>query len=326
MGNNVYTVRPWHLPEHCHPTNWTTREMCRAIQRRDPTRPAFWYCSFITPHPPVVPPKEYLAMYERMGVPKPFVAEWAEDFESWPYALKARYHAWHNMSPQEAELARMGFYAQCTYIDHQLRLLIGTLNEEGLLDDTIIMFTSDHGDMLGHHNLWAKPPMYEWSAKIPFILVPTAGDDTIGHHQTNDRLVCLRDVMPTLLEMCGIPIPETVEGQSLVSTEPREHLFCEYQENDLSTRMVRADHYKLIWYPVGNRVQLFDLEADPNEMQDLAADPAYADTLGRLTGYLLQEAWGSDLQWIEDGKLVGLPDKLFSPPPIRHLYGQRGWR
>jgi hypothetical protein len=61
-------------------------------------------------------------------------------------------------------------------------------------------------------------------------------------------------------------------------------------------------------------------------MQDLAADPAYADTLGRVSGYLIQEAWGSDLQWIEDGKLVGLPDKPFSPPPIRHLYGQRGWR
>ena len=58
MGNNVYDTRPWHLPEHCHPTNWTAREMCRVIQRRDPTRPAFWYCSFIAPHPPVVPPRD----------------------------------------------------------------------------------------------------------------------------------------------------------------------------------------------------------------------------------------------------------------------------
>ena len=68
MGNNVYTTRPWHLPEHCHPTNWTVREMSRAIQRRDPTRPAFWYCSFITPHPPVVPPQAYYDLYERLGV------------------------------------------------------------------------------------------------------------------------------------------------------------------------------------------------------------------------------------------------------------------
>ena len=172
MGNNVYTTRPWHLPEYCHPTNWTVREMCHVIQRRDPQRPAFWYCSFAAPHPPVTPPADYLELYRQLGVSDPVMGTWASDFDGWPYALKARYHAWYGMSPQEIRQGLMGFYAQCTYIDHQIRLLIGTLREVGELDNTIIMFTSDHGDMLGHHGLWAMPLMYEYSAKVPLILVP----------------------------------------------------------------------------------------------------------------------------------------------------------
>jgi len=224
MGNNVYITRPWHLPEYCHPTNWTVREMCRVIQRRDPTRPAFWYCSFIAPHPPITPPMEYFDMYRDSGIDEPFIGHWAKDPDRFPYALKLHNQEWNGMSQEEIKSARMGFYAQCTYIDHQMRLLIGTLREENLLNNTIIMFVSDHGDMLGNHNLWCKPPMFEWSAKISMILIPTAGYDRVSHHKVDNRLVCLRDVMPTLLELCDIPIPQTVEGHSLVSDYQRDHL------------------------------------------------------------------------------------------------------
>ena len=328
MGNNVYTVRPWHLPERCHPTNWTTREMCETIQRRDPTRPAFWYCSYIAPHPPVAPPAEYLDMYMRLGVDEPFIADWAKDYDALPYALKQHMTKTpaYLMTEKERRLARMGFYAQCTYIDHQLRLLIGTLNEEGILDDTIIMLVSDHGDMLGNHNLWAKPPMYEWSAGIPMILIPTADDDRIGHHRVDDRLVELRDVMPTLLDLCGMPIPSTVEGHSLVSDHSRDHLYCEHFEDARAMRMVRADRYKLIWYPCGNRVQLFDVDSDPEEMQDLAGDPHHADTREWLEDLMVQNLYGDDLVWVSGGKLTGTPDLPLEIPPNRALSGQRGWR
>jgi arylsulfatase len=326
MGNNVYTTRPWHLPEHCHPTNWAVREMCRTILRRDPTRPGFWYCSFVGPHPPVTPPAAYLEMYRELGVPDPFVGEWAEDFDALPYALTARFRRFHGISPGEARLARMGFYAQCTYIDHQIRLLIGTLREEGLLDNTILMFTGDHGDMLGNHGLWAKPPMFEWSAKIPLLLMPTASDRRVGHHRTDHRLAALRDVMPTLLDLCGLPVPDSVEGQSLVSDTRREHLYCEHFENDAAIRMVRADQYKLIWYPVGNRVQLFDLETDPQEMHDLAEQAELAEVRARLTRLLVSELYGDDLAWVSDGTLVGAPDKTSGDSPDRGLQGQRGWR
>jgi len=326
MGNNTYTVRPWHLPEHCHPTNWTVREMCEQIQRRDPNRPAFWYCSFITPHPPVTPPGDYLDLYHRLGVDEPVIADWAGDLDNLPYPLH-RYRQFSQQDPTKIMLARQGFYAQCTYIDHQLRLLIGQLREEGLLDDTIVMFVSDHGDMLGNHGLWAKPPMYEWSAKIPMILMPTAAYDRVGHHRRDERLAELRDVMPTLLDLCGVDIPDTVEGLSLVGDHQREHLYCEHFEApEMALRMVRSGNHKLIWYPCGNRLQLFNIERDPQEMQDLATDPKCKPVLERLTALLISELYGDDLEWVKDGQLVGSTAPDFEPQPNRGLYGQRGWR
>ena len=326
MGNNVYTVRPWHLPEYCHPTNWAVREMCRVIQRRDPTRPAFWYCSFIGPHPPVAPPREYLELYQRLGTGEPCMGEWATDVEALPYALRWHRGRMPRMNSTEIGLAREGFYAQCTYIDHQIRLLIGELREEGLLDDTIIMLVCDHGDMLGNHGFWAKPPMFEWSAKIPMVLVPTAGCDRLGHHQRDDRLAELRDVMPTLLDLCGLSIPGTVEGHSLAGDDRRDHLYCEHFEGESAMRMIRADQYKLIWYPVGNRFHLFDLDADPQELCDLSEDTGHQGTRARLAGLMVQNLYGSDLQWVRDGELVGEPDREYVQAPNRGLSGQRGWR
>jgi arylsulfatase A-like enzyme len=326
MGNNEYVVRPWHLPEDCHPTNWTTREMCRVIQRRDPTRPAFWYCSYAAPHPPITPPRDYLELYRQFGVDEPFVGDWAREVAAMPFALREHAAKFSPIAPAEAVLARMGFYAQCTYLDHQIRLLIGTLREEGLLDNTILLFTCDHGDMLGNHNLWCKPPMFEWSARIPLILVPTATDTRVGHHRRDDRLAELRDVMPTLLDLCGLPIPSTVEGLSLASDQPREFLYAEHYEDDRAMRMVRAGGHKLIWYPVGNRFHLFDLAADPNELRDLSDDPALADTRRRLEDLLVQNLYGTDARWLRNGRLTGEPDKPSVPKPNRGLLGQRGWR
>jgi arylsulfatase A-like enzyme len=327
MGNNEYVARPWHLPESCHPTNWTTREMCRTIQRRDPRKPGFWYCSYVSPHPPITPPRDYWDMYMNLGVDDPIGGDWARDPETWPYALKKHNERFQSLSPTEARLARMGFYAQCTYIDHQIRLLIGTLREEGLLDNTVILFTGDHGDMLGNHNLWCKPPMLEWSAKIPMILVPATNDPRYAHHRTDDRLVCLRDVMPTLLDLCNLNIPPTVEGMSMVGSEKREQLLCEHYEDERAFRMLRTRRHKLIWYPVGNRFQLFDLVKDPNEMHDLSALAKSKNLLAELKTRLLSELWGSDFeQWVRDGKLVGEPDRKFVPGPNRSLLGQRGWR
>lgn len=323
MSNNAYQSTPWHLPEEAHATNWATDAMARTIRRRDPQRPAFWYLGYRHPHPPLVPPQRFLDHYEGIELDGPFVGDWAKDPSALPYHLQGVV-ARGGYSDREQQAARRAFYALCTHIDQQIGALIGTIREEGILDDTIVMFTSDHGDMLGNHNLWAKQTFYEWSSGIPMILMGTNNCRRVGFNRTDDRLVGLQDVMPTLLDLAGIEIPETVEGRSMLSGERRDTLYGEFGEVGHCSRMIRDQNHKLIYYPVGNVVQLFDLEKDPNEMSDVSSDPAYQNIKQVLIGHLMAEMYGSDDAWVDDGQLVGEPSRTFSPAPNRGMSLTRG--
>ena len=112
----------------------------------------------------------------------------------------------------------------------------------------------------------------------------------------------------------------------MIQDHRRGHLYCEHNEGDGAMRMIRADQYKLIWYPVGNRLQLFDLEADPQELHDLSAASNLVAVRDRLCQLLIDELYGTDLSWLQGGKLVGEPDRAFAHAPNRGLSGQRGWR
>ena len=319
MCNNDYLCRPWHLPEDCHVTNWASRQMARMIRRRDPTRPALLYLSYCHPHPPLDPPACYLELYRDAEIDLPYEGDWTD---SDAYPIRALRSKVGTFGEAFLRSARRAFYALCTHIDHQLRVVIGTLREEGMLSNTILMFTSDHGDMLGNHGMWAKRCFYENAAHVPLLL---SGQPVgLDHHATDDRLVGLADVMPTLLELCGLDVPDTCEGRSAVSGERREWLFGEVSDGPLATRMAHDGRYKLIYYPVGNAVQLFDLARDPNELHDLAADPRAADARERLERALVSQLHDGDEAWAPDGRLVGLPHRDWAPAPNYPYSGQRG--
>lgn len=326
LCNNDYQFRPWHLAERHHVTNWTTRVAARSIKRRDPTRPCFWHVSYTHPHPPLAPLQAYLDLYRDRPVSPPTLADWSRDPDALPPALKVVRDYWpERHDPNTIAGIRRAFYALCTHIDHQLRVLFGTLREERLLDDTIIVFLSDHGDMLGEHGLWGKRLHYEYSANVPMILVGTAGSTRIGQGVVDSHPVGLQDVMPTLLELCGLPIPKTVEGISLLSREPRKFLYGECREGINASRMMHDGRHKLIWYPAGNRTQLFDLDADPRECHDLSADPAHAELRERLEAMLVRCLYGPDLAWVRGGRLIGFDPGAIALPPSRTFGNQRGY-
>jgi len=278
------------------------------------------------PHPALAPLREYLDMYDVDRTDDPVHGDWVGTDEELPYMVQAAVDRRRPMGFDDhaIRLARRAFYALCTHIDHQLRVVIGTLREEGLLDNTIIMFSSDHGDMLGNHGLWAKGLFYEGAANIPMILSAPPGDDRVRADHVDNRLVGLQDVMPTLLELAGIPVPETVEGLSLVGEEKRPIFYGEFAEGSGATRMIHDGRYKLIYYPVGNQSQLFDIENDPAELRDLAASPDHAEVRNRLLDELVQRLYGSDTEWLSDGKLVGLPAQRYVRRADRGLANQRG--
>lgn len=324
MSNNQYNWRPWHLAEEHHATTWAGRNMARTIKRRDPTKPAFWYLGFRHPHPPLVPPQAFIDLYRDVEIDEPYIGEWAQDPDKLPFPISALQSRLNLYTKDQMKAAKRAFYALCTQIDYQIRYLIGTLRLEGLLDDTIIMFTSDHGDMLGNHDMAAKRIFYESSANIPMILMANKGNPKAPEGIVDDRLVGFADVMPTLLDLCDIPIPETVDGISMVGSEKRDYLYGECGEDDHATRMIRTEQHKLIYYPTGNHFQLFDLINDPHEMVDLAGDAEHAETLQELKELLLPELYGSDMEWFEEGELVGKPDRPYTWAPHRSLNSQRG--
>lgn len=318
IGSNSYYTRPWHLPEEAHPTTWATAMMAKQIKRKDPTRPAFFYMSYQAPHPPITPIQPFLDMYKEEDIQTPYFGDWADDSN----LLKSLQEQASGYSEKEIRRALHAFYAACTHIDYQIRYLIGTLRECNLLDNTIIAFTSDHGDMLFNHGMVAKRVFYENSCHVPFFL---SGKPLATRRNTIcDSLVSLEDIMPTLLKACNIPVPPSVEGHDMLGDTKHPFIYGECGEGDKATRMIRSGEFKLIYYPWGNTFQLFNIQEDPRELHNLAQDSSYAKVLEEMKELLIKNLYKSDETWIVDGNLVGIQDKPFSEKADYGLYNQRG--
>ena len=137
------------------------------------------------------------------------------------------------------------------------------------------------------------------------------------------RIVCLEDLMPTLLDFCGLPIPESVEGISLTGDQQRPYLYGEISEGEKATRMIRMADYKLIYYPYGNVSQLFCVTEDPEERYDLAGLEEYRRVQEQMEQLLMTELYGEDRHWIEDGKLRGEPCPEYREPADYGFSNQR---
>lgn len=132
--------------------------------------------------------------------------------------------------------------------------------------------------------------------------------------------------MPTLLDLVDLPIPDSCDGLSAVGEEKRSLLYGEALENDSASRMIHDGRHKLIWYPAGNHIQLFDLEEDPCEKTDLANELNYAQIRSELEIELAERCYGSDLEkgYVKDRRLIGYEPGPYVPKPDRTFSAQRG--
>jgi arylsulfatase A-like enzyme len=271
------------LPEELHNNSWVATRGIDFLKRWDRQRPFFLNLSFHRPHAPLDPPKEYRAMYKDTPIPPVPVGDWAERHN---VPVKDK-NAWQGrLSDEDLANGRRSYYALITHIDAQIGRFRQAL-EEMDAGPTWFLFTSDHGEMLGDHNLFRKTYAYEGSAGVPMIVTPPEGG---CRQKTSDAPVSLQDIMPTLLEAAGLTIPDHVEGKSMlpllknaaVDTNWRDYVHGEHSpcyDKDTGMQYLTDGKEKYIWYTTTGEEQLFNLIEDPDECRNLATSPAHQDRL-----------------------------------------------
>ncbi|MFH0964459.1 MAG: arylsulfatase [Planctomycetota bacterium] len=305
LGDCDRTARPWHLPEWTHNTNWLVEQAMRFLDDRDPSCPFLLVVSFDAPHPPLTPPAFYLERYLSMDLGEPVAGDWVPPA---PESAGLHPEAWNvTLQGEVLRYAFAGYYGLIHHIDDQIARLLWRLQTE--IGDTYILFTSDHGEMLGDHHMWRKRVPYEGSARVPLLL---AGPDI-------PRLVCsspvgLQDIMPTFLDLAGLSIPDTVDGRSVRpllegdDSDWREYLHGEHAEtpsmaDPAGMHFLTDGREKYVWMVSTGQEQLFDLVADAQERSDLAPDPHHADRLERWRRRLARKLEGRP-EGFSDGKTL----------------------
>ena len=245
-------------------------------------KPWVLFVSFVAPHFPLTaPPEHYYRYWDRdLPLPKlyareqrpshPYIAEYGRNFNYDDYFE----------GPGDVKKALSGYFGLVSYLDENIGKVLGALKDSGLAEDTVVMYTSDHGDNLGARGLWGKSTMYEEIAGVPFLL---AGPG-IPAGRVIDTPVSHVDAFPTLMEIAGEQMPSGFPGFSLTRIsegfKPERTVLSEYHGMGSSTGAfaVRVGKWKYVHYAKYGP-QLFDLENDPEETMDLAEDPRHAKVL-----------------------------------------------
>ena len=254
-------------------------------------RPWTLMCSFVCPHPPYIAPQSFYDEYERINFPMPKLSDPDTPLHPWINLLQRSRNHEDFLTPQTKKVLMNAYYGCVSYLDSNIGKVLAALDEAGLRDNTLVVYTTDHGENLGARKLWGKNNMYEESAAIPMII---AGPG-VPENRVSTTPVTLIDIGPTVLDAIGhaeVATREKLPGRSLIGLacahpDPDRVAFSEYYAAgaDRAAFMIRKGRYKFITY-VGYSPELFDLEDDPEETRNLADDPAHTDILRQYDGIL----------------------------------------
>ena len=265
----------------------------RAKSKQSTDKPWVLFSSFVCPHPPYSAPKVYYDLYASKPMSKPKFNSSNVELHPWMQKLQ-RCRNYDDFVDAETSQRIMANYFGCvTYMDVNLGTIIDCLDDCGMRDDTLIIYTSDHGENLGSRKIWGKMNMYEESVAIPMII---AGPD-IPEGSVNTTAVTLLDVAPTVLHatgLAGVARSQKLTGKDLggiarKGDDSDRVAFSEYYAAgaDRAAFMIRKGRYKYIHY-VGYEPELFDLKNDPEELNSLNDDPAHRHVLESLEAVLRQ--------------------------------------
>ncbi len=255
-------------------------------------KPFFMYLAPANPHDPRVAAPKYLDLYSLDAVPLPVNYLPIHPFDNGEMTVRDETLAPWPRTKEEIRRHLRDYYATITGLDYHFARLLKALDDLGLTDSTIVIFSSDNGLAIGSHGLMGKQSLYEHSAKVPLII---AGPGI--PKGSTDALVYLMDLFPTVCDLVRAPVPKGLDGKSLKpviagqAKGVRDTLLYCYKDVQ---RAIRDARWKLIRYPRIDKTQLFDLQIDPDETRNLADNPAHGERIGRMMSELadLQKQYG----------------------------------
>lgn len=338
-GTAYYLPRESPLPAALHITPWTA-ERCAELIRANRNRPFLATAAFFKPHPPFDPPRRYWDRYPPDGVrlPLPGAGDEPDDY------LRVQNHSKTMLAPDEARVraVRAAYYALVEQLDDAIGLLMQTLRDCGVLDNTVVIVSADHGELLGEHGAWGKRSFYEGSGAVPLLM---HWPDGLPRGAVRRTPVSTLDLFPTIAALAGLALPGPVDGQSLLAAARdgvapgRPGVAAEFGSDRTLKLMWRwqesadgADggdshrQWKYVWLANGGREQLFELTSDPHEVRNRAAEER-----GRCDWARGQLAsWCADTDFPQalaespaDGREHRLRSYPFETLPLGNVRGQR---
>lgn len=329
IGLNEFWPAPSPVPANMTSTAWTVDESIRFLRHRDPDRPFFLWTSFFDPHPPIHPPEPYYSMYDHYPIEEPAIGDWVDDA---PYEqrLHREMNKYDKIAPQTIRKIRSSYYGTITYIDHQLGRLFGAMRAMRMLDNTLIVFTSDHGEYLGDHRDFGKVMLHNASSKVPLLLrwPKDYCPERVGARC--EQPVGLVDILPTLVEFGGGIVPVNIDGRSLLPLAKgeevtwREYFPCEVKSFQKRVFALTTGKEKYIWYEWGNREQYFELIGDPKECYDLSQSPEFAERIEYWRNKLIERLVQRGDAATDGNQLIGCYEPYPSDNQVRSK-NPHGW-
>jgi len=258
-----------------HSDGKTAEKACELLRRyKELDQPFFLAVGFVRPHVPFVAPRAYFEPYDwkRIDLPKKVRNDW-DDIPQAGINYKTSRNL--QLDTEQEKKAVAAYYASVAYMDAQVGKVLDTLREEGLDQSTVVIFTSDHGFHLCEHDFWMKVGLMEESARVPLIIAVPGKEPAVC-----DSFAELIDLYPTVAELCGLPVPDRLQGESLVralddpSFPVRDAAFCVNNKSYL----LRTDRWAYIQHGKDGELglQLYDMEKDPGQYTNLAEKRRYA--------------------------------------------------
>jgi arylsulfatase A-like enzyme len=259
--------------------------------RRD--EPFFLYTAFTAPHDPRTPPRDFARLYSAKNTPLPLNFAPVHPFDNGELHVRDEDLAPHPRTPDRVRQEIAAYYGMISNLDAGVGRILAALEASGRAEDTIVVFTADHGLAVGQHGLMGKQNLYEHSVRVPLMMRGPG----IAAGERSDALLYSWDLFPTLCELAGVTPPDGLDAQSLTPLLRGERSSHRTQIRSLYRdfqRMTKTDRWKLIEYAVNGQrhTQLFDLRHDAWEMNNLAADPAAVGQLAALRSDLSR--WQND--------------------------------